>query len=228
MDQPSGVGVLDKSVRVLTALTGGPLGLGALAGSAGLPRPTAHRLAAALEVHRLLERDGDGRWQLGPALAELAAAAPDRLGQRAAGALQTLRDTVGESAQLYRREGALRRCAATADRLGAGLRDTVPVGALLPLGAGSAGQVLLAWSGEEPPAGAAYDAALLATVRRRGWAHSVGEREPGLSSVSAPVRDAAGTVAAAVSVGGPAERFNPPAVRRAAAAVRRAAATLSG
>ena len=36
--------------------------------------------------------------------------------------------------------------------------------------------------------GAASPAAALAAVRRRGWAQSVGEREPGVASVSAPVR----------------------------------------
>ena len=52
----------------------------------------------------------------------------------------------------------------------------------------------------------AIQARTLAEVRRRGWAQSVAERESGVASVSAPVRDAAGTVVAAVSVSGPVER----------------------
>ena len=61
--------------------------------------------------------------------------------------------------------------------------------------AGSAAQVLLAW--EEPDRlhrglrGARFTATALAAVRRRGWAQSVGEREAGVASVSAPVRDRA-------------------------------------
>jgi DNA-binding IclR family transcriptional regulator len=47
----------------------------------------------------------------------------------------------------------------------------------------------------------------LLEVRRRGWAQSVGEREPGVASVSAPVRDASGAVVAAVSVSGPIDRM---------------------
>jgi DNA-binding IclR family transcriptional regulator len=47
----------------------------------------------------------------------------------------------------------------------------------------------------------------LLEVRRRGWAQSVAEREPGVASVSAPVRDAAGQVVAAVSVSGPIDRM---------------------
>ena len=44
-------------------------------------------------------------------------------------------------------------------------------------------------------------------MRRRGWAQSVGEREPGVASVSAPVRGPSGRVVAAVSVSGPLERL---------------------
>jgi HAD superfamily hydrolase (TIGR01490 family) len=47
----------------------------------------------------------------------------------------------------------------------------------------------------------------LADVRRRGWAQSAAEREPGVASVSAPVRDHTGEVVAAVSVSGPIDRM---------------------
>lgn len=209
MDHSSGVGVLDKSVHVLEAVRGGAGTLAELTARTGLSRATAHRLAVALEVHRLLARDGDGRWRLGPRLAELAGGpAEGQLLRRAAPVLERLRDTTGESAQLYLRRGAVRVCLAAAER-GSGLRDTVPVGAELPMTAGSAAQVLLAWEagGEPLPAGTAFTGRVLAEVRRRGWAASLGEREPGVGSVSAPVRDAAGDVVAAVSVSGPLERL---------------------
>jgi DNA-binding IclR family transcriptional regulator len=48
---------------------------------------------------------------------------------------------------------------------------------------------------------------VLAGVRRRGWAQSLGEREPGIASVSAPVRGPSGRVIAAVSISGPIERL---------------------
>jgi len=38
------------------------------------------------------------------------------------------------------------------------------------------------------------------------WVQSVGEREAGVASVSAPVRDSVGRIVAAVSVSGPIER----------------------
>ena len=75
MDNSSGVGVLDKAALVLSALESGPATLAGLVGATGLARPTAHRLAVALEHHRMVARDMQGRFILGPRLAELAAAA---------------------------------------------------------------------------------------------------------------------------------------------------------
>ena len=100
----SGVGVLDKTVKILDALESGPATLAQLVSATGLARPTAHRLAIALERHRFVLRDQHGRFTLGSRFAELAAAAgEDRLLTAAGPMLQTLLDRTGESAQIYRR-----------------------------------------------------------------------------------------------------------------------------
>src|SRR6478735_7903630 len=92
-----------------------------------------------------------------------------------------------------------------------GLRDTVQLGSRLPLNAGSGAKVLTAWADPSTQravlAESAFSERTLAEVRRRGWAQSVAEREPGVASVSAPVRDPKGSVIAAVSVSGPVERI---------------------
>ncbi len=231
MDSSSGVGVLDKAALVLTALEQGPTTLAGLVSATGLARPTAHRLAVALEHHRLVSRDLQGRFVLGPRLTELAAAAgEDRLLATAGPVLNRLRDITGESAQLFRRQGDLRVCAAAAERP-SGLRDTIPVGTQLTMSAGSAAQVLLAW--EDPEriqrglSAASFSAVALATVRRRGWSQSVAEREPGVASVSAPVRSPSGKFIAAVSVSGPIERLSRQPGRLHAPAVMAAADRLS-
>src|SRR6201981_2959801 len=80
MNISSGVGVLDKTISVLSALESGPASLAQLVKATGLARPTAHRIAVALESHRILARDAQGRFVLGPRIGELAAAAgEDRL-----------------------------------------------------------------------------------------------------------------------------------------------------
>ena len=227
----SGVGVLDKAVNILAALESGAHSLAELVAVTGIARPTAHRLAVALEHHRLVTRDLTGRFILGKRNGELAAAAgEDRLLAAAAPALAALRDATGESAQLYKRQGDLRVCVAVAERL-SGLRDSVPVGAALTMQAGSAAQVLLAWEDSEKIhralGKARFTAAHLAAVRRRGWAQSVGEREAGVASVSAPVRGPNNKVIAAVGISGPIERLGRQPGRLHAAAVVATAAKLS-
>ncbi|HET9140782.1 IclR family transcriptional regulator [Actinophytocola sp.] len=210
MGQHSGIGVLDKAMAVLQAVAKEPCGLAELCVKTGLPRATAHRLAVGLEVHRLLRRGSDGRWRPGAALAELAGGATDPLLDAAGSVLPRLRDRTGESVQLYRRDGLYRICISAAEPP-SGLRDTVPIGARLPMTAGSGAKVLAAWADASIQrtvlADAVFGERALLEVRRRGWAQSVAEREPGVASVSAPVRDSSGTVIAAVSVSGPIDRM---------------------
>jgi DNA-binding IclR family transcriptional regulator len=197
-------------MAVLQAVAREPCGLAELCVKTGLPRATAHRLAVGLEVHRLLRRGTDGRWRPGAALAELAGGATDPLLDAAGSVLPRLRDRTGESVQLYRRDGLYRICISAAEPP-SGLRDTVPVGARLPMTAGSGAKVLAAWADASIQrtvlAEAVFGERALLEVRRRGWAQSVAEREPGVASVSAPVRDPSGTVIAAVSVSGPIDRM---------------------
>jgi len=190
MDMVTGVGVLDKVMSVLRSVAASPRSLGELQRAADLPRATAHRLAVALEQHGLLRRDADGRFELGLGLVPLGQTASDRfpLVELARPTLETLRDATGESVQLFVREGTSRRCVLSLESTH-GLRWIVPQGALLPLDVGSAGRVL---SGE---------------TSRVGWIESIGEREAGVASVSAPVSAADGTTLGAISVSGPVERL---------------------
>ena len=186
MDSVSGVGVIDKGVLILRALVRAPLDLAALQDETGLPRATAHRLAVALESHGLVRRDPQGRFCLGFELIRLGRAAEDEfpLAEITRPILTALRDATGESVQLYVADGDGRRCVVSLESTH-GLRWIVPQGALLPLDRGSAGRVL---QGDD-------------------LAESVEEREPGVASVSAAVRDRGGRVIAALSLSGPVERL---------------------
>jgi DNA-binding IclR family transcriptional regulator len=185
--------LLDRAIAVLQACEEGPASLNEVVSRTGLPRATAHRLAVALEDHGVLRRD-DGRWALGPTLARLGAVAASgpSLAVAAGPALETLRDATGESVQLYVRRGDQRLCVVALESPHS-LRTIVPVGAVLPLERGSAGRILHGTAAGD-----------------RGWVESVEEREPGVTSVSAPVRDhrpgGGGATVAAVSVSGPVER----------------------
>ncbi len=224
--------MLDKSVAILAALAErGPLSLAELVHATGLARPTVHRLAVALEHQGLAGRDEAGRFRLGARLVAWGSQAAGTLASGlaivdAAGpVLARLRDETDESAQLYVRDQGTRVCVAVAERT-RGLRDTVPVGAVLPLTAGSGAKVLLAWRRRGEPLPAGVDPAEIAAVRKRGWASSVAEREAGVGSVSAPVLDDDGHVAAAISVSGPIERLGRRPGARFATAVVAAAREL--
>jgi DNA-binding IclR family transcriptional regulator len=135
-----------------------------------------------------------------------AAVGAEPLREAARPVLESLRDETGESVQLYVRQGDRRVCIESLESPH-GLRTIVPLGASLTLEAGSAAKVL---RGE-------------GDVVTRGWAESVGEREAGVASVSAPVIDGDGEVRAAVSVSGPIDRTGRRPGRRYAEAVMQAA-----
>ena len=135
----------------------------------------------------MIRRDPQGRFCLGFELIRLGQAAEDEfpLAEIARPILTGLRDATGESVQLYVADGDGRRCVVSLESTH-GLRWIVPQGALLPLDRGSAGRVL---QGDD-------------------IAESVEEREPGVASVSAAVRDRRGNVIAALSLSGPVERLS--------------------
>jgi DNA-binding IclR family transcriptional regulator len=206
MDSVSGVGVIDKGVLILRALARAPLDLAALQDETDLPRATAHRLAVALEQHGLIRRDLQGRFCLGFELIRLGRAAEGEfpLAEMARPMLTTLRDATGESVQLYVTDGDGRRCVVSMESTH-GLRWIVPQGSLLPLDRGSAGRVL---QGDD-------------------IAESVEEREPGVASVSAAVKDRRGVVVAALSLSGPIERLSRQPRKRFGRQVAEAAAAVT-
>ncbi|MFL5766486.1 MAG: IclR family transcriptional regulator [Actinomycetota bacterium] len=152
-------------------------------------------------------------------------------------ALKRLSDSTGESAQLYIRMGKRRVCIASSQSENE-LRTIVDVGADLPLTAGSAGKVFLGYApeAEREPLLRNIPALTSSTVtdpgrldrqissaRRRGWAQSVEERQEGVASVSAPVVEAPGRLAAVVSLSGPMLRLGRRPGQHHAAAVMHAA-----
>ena len=232
------VGVLDRAMAILQAIEGGTRSPTEVARLTGLARPTAHRLLKSMESHGLVTRIGGQGFRLGPRLLGLAATAMRELPLRdlAQPILERLARATGESAQLYVRDHHRRVCIAAAESRSE-LRTIVEIGAELPLTAGSAGKVFLAFG---PPALTAELSATadrftpvtpvgerlerqLITTRRLGWASSAGEREPGVGSVSAPVHEPNGALLAVVSLSGPEQRVGRISARRYAPAVVEAA-----
>lgn len=183
----------------------------------GLPLPTVHRLCGQLADHGALERDAEGRYEVGVRLWELGALAPGAHGLRqvAMPYLEDLYEATHENVQLIVREGLEALCV---ERLSA--RGAVTVvgraGGRLPLHASSGGLVLLAHGGadllaEVLEAGLARFTpntitaehrlrSTLAEIRRAGYIVCREHLNVGTLAVAAPILRANGAVAASISV----------------------------
>jgi DNA-binding IclR family transcriptional regulator len=226
--------VLDRVVAILDLVEAGEArSLAEVARATGYTRSTTHRLLQAMEAHDLLDYSGARGYHLGPRFLRLANRSLRELPLRdiAHPVLARLGEVTGESAQLYVRSLDERICIDAVESPSE-LRTIVDVGAALPLTKGSAGKLFLAWS---TPADRArltesLDPAWLArldqqilTGRRRGWTESVGEREPGVASVSAPIVGPYDALVAVISVSGPVSRLGRGGAKRHAPAVMAAA-----
>jgi len=223
-------GSLQSVNRALTAVElvadAGEIGVSELGRQLGVHKATASRLAATLAEHGFVERDPvTERYRLGYALVALAGAAMSNLDlvRTARPILEELAERTHETVNL----GVLAGDAVVYLDQVTGTRSVVAVnwvGRRTRLHDTSNGKVLLAFAGE-----AEVDRVLsgtleratprtivdpdelrsqLAAVRERGWAQTLEELEDGLNAVAAPVRDADGAVAAAISVSGPAFRMS--------------------
>jgi DNA-binding IclR family transcriptional regulator len=215
--------VLSKIRGILDAfsLTRPALTLSELRSATGLPTSTVQRLVANLVAEGFLDRDGD-RYRIGATMAYWAAPASrgiDRL-RAVTPALQQLRDSTGETACFFIREGPYRVCVAMAETTHA-IRREMHVGKIVALQAGSAGRVLMAWDDvalrdvlagplESFTEQTVVDPEVLredvAAVRRTGWSYTEGERDTGAAGLSAPVFDGQAQLVGAMTISGPTSR----------------------
>jgi DNA-binding IclR family transcriptional regulator len=239
-----------RALRLLKVLGAGGAeraerGLAELSREQGLNKTTAYRLLTALESEGLVERSSSGEaWRLGPELIVLGGRASGALDLRGAARpeLEALARETRETASL---EVLVGRDTLIADEVQGGyVVGTAPAaGTRWPAHATSTGKAILAFAdpasleafvaGPLPrhtPRTLASAGALrreLRKVRERGWAATTEELEAGYVAVGAPVRDAAGRVVAAISVGGPRSRLNATTVNRIARRLVAAAAAIS-
>ena len=233
--------VLDRAFRMLGSF--GPahrsLSLTSLSLRAGLPKPTALRIARKLVAWGALERTGDGRYVIGLRLLEVASLAPRGHGLRAAALpyLEDLHQATGQHVLLAVRDG---QQAVLVERLsahGAG-RVLYRVGGRMPLHSTGVGLILLAHA----PAPVQDEAlagdlmlepehillsgrelrAQLAAIRRDGVAVASRRHPEPMTSVACPITDQRHGIVAALSVVTRSERLDPAAVRPAVVAVARA------
>lgn len=221
------------------------IGVSELARRLGLGKSNVHRLLTTLVAEGLVEQDPrTGGYRLGIVMFELGEAVKVHLDLHAAAGpvLAHLREQTGESSQIGVLDGDE---VVYVDRLESAhsLRLFTETGRRVPAHCTSSGKVLLAHCSE--PDREAFLArpltpltphtlvepgvlrAELATVRARGWAEAINEREIGVASLAAPIRDIHGDVVAAISIGAPVARFGAVPRRRFARALVEAGEAVS-
>lgn len=218
--------VLEKASDLIDSLgrAGEPVTLAYVRSELGMPKSSTHRLLGELAALGIVRRTADGRYSLGPRLLYWGEAAADTFDMRAIAdqSMRRLRDALGESVHLYVREHDARICIAAVEGRYE-LRPFVQLGRPLPLRAGAAGKLLLAFADAEvrnleleraigdgakwPNAPAGELADQLRTIRETRWATSVGEREEGVSAAATAIVDSRSRVVAALCVSAPTTRL---------------------
>jgi IclR family acetate operon transcriptional repressor len=218
------------------------LGVNELARRIGVNASTASRLLATIEQHGLVERPPGGRYRLGLKLVALAdrVLAGFDVRERARPWLAWLAEQTGETATVSVPGGGE---AITIDFVPAAssVVSMARVGRPSVPHATAAGKVMLAFGSGvaalgEGPLTAYTERTIVARdrlaqelerVRSEGLAEAVGEREPDLNALAAPVFDRTHDLAAIVGVQGPASRMTQARRRELHAPLRRAADEIS-
>jgi DNA-binding IclR family transcriptional regulator len=199
----TGVIAVTRALRLLEAfgMNDAQLSLAELSRRTGIHKTTVLRIARTLAQDHYLVQKEDGQWRLGRAAGWLGACyqATFDVHDVVEPVLRELTIQTGESASFYVREGNQRTCLARVDGPQT-IRHHVRVGIGLPLNLGAPGRVILAFSGE---AGEPYE-----TIRKRGYHLSLGEREPEVSSVSAPVFGIQWRLLGSICISGPSSRLS--------------------
>ncbi len=224
MQGPSPLLVLAKISDILDSfsLARPELTLTQIRESTGLPTSTVQRLVGNLVGHGFIDKVDD-RYRVGVKMAYWAAPATHgvELIEIIKPVLRDLRDKLGETVCFFQSSLEYRVCVAMAETRHM-LRRDMAVGRILPLHAGSAGRVLLAWDDElaNRVLSARLDRLTETTItdteslrvaikqtRADGYALTTGERESGASGLSAPVFNAQADLVGALTIMGPTLRM---------------------
>jgi DNA-binding IclR family transcriptional regulator len=234
------VAAVQRAIAILDELAAArtELGTNEIARRTGINVSTISRILATLAAGGLVDHvPSTGRYRIGAGIVRLAGAVELDIRSLARPHLEELARHLGETATLSA-PGEHEAFTLDFAQSPLNVRSVAEVGRASVAHATAVGKVLLAHGGT-PPRGPlkAYtertivDPAVLeaelATIRNRGWAQAVGEREEDLNAVAVPVLDRHGKLAAILGVQGPAVRFSPPVMRAAIESLGEKAAQIS-
>lgn len=206
------VDAVERALSILDAFTTGDpsLSLSEIAERTGLYPSTILRLAASLARFGYLHREPQGRFRLGPTPLRLGILYREafRMTDYVRPVLAKLVEITNETAAFYVREGDKRICLYRhhTPQL---IRHHLEEGTELPLDRGASAHVLVAFGGEGGDL----------SVRRRGYAVSLGERDPQTAAIAAPVFGPGQRLAGSLGITGLLSRFQEADVDKLASVV---------
>lgn len=236
----------DRALDILQLFNAGKLVWTAneIAEQLGVSRSTGYRYLQSLLGSGFIE-ESEGGFRLGPRVQQLAQVARSGIGlsRIAAAVMHELVARTGETVLLTCRSGAAVVCLEAVESPHP-IRLSYERGQVLPINAGAAAQVLLAWSDPAETSSVLsahpltrFTSRTLTSVeelqirfgeiRERGIAVARGELDPDVVGVAAPIRNRSGDVLGAVSVAAYAARVTDTELPAIEQAVREAAAKIS-
>lgn len=241
------IAVLEDAIRVLSILEQHPGGLALtqITGASGFVKNKVFRILYTLEKHGFVERLDGRDYRLGLRLLELGHHVRSQSSLIEAGreVLDRLVKATGESIFMGILSGSEALCI-DARESPQSIRLYAEIGRRVPLHSGGVPKVLLAFLPDEERQAllrqfeqdsgapgvrvtASELEAVLAVVRRQGYAVVVDELDKGAHSVAAPIRDHTGCVVAGISIAGPSHRFTSEKIQHYIKLVLEASAEIS-
>ncbi|MGQ0845960.1 MAG: IclR family transcriptional regulator [Sporichthyaceae bacterium] len=194
VESPSGVRLqtLERGLDVLDLLADGAArSVAEIAVAAGLHRSIAYRIVRTLEDRAYLEREPDGRYRMGVAVATLARGVRTELGEAAGPELADLADETGATAFLVVPSGGEAVTLLSVEPRRSRAHVSHRPGQRHPLDRGAPGLAILAAGPPLPE-----ERAEVEWARQTGYVRTTGEVIPGLSALATPLRFADGSTAA--------------------------------
>jgi DNA-binding IclR family transcriptional regulator len=202
---------VDRALSVLGAFRSGDfaLSLAVLAERTQMYKSTVLRLIASLEHAGMVQRLDNGHYALGSKIAHLHElySASFSMERAVMPELRRLVSVTGESAAYHVRQGDARLCLYRVDSPHP-VRDHIKAGDVLPCDRGTGGRVLTAFDSERAKSASAKDQRLYASIRKRGYYAAAGDRLSEVAGISAPVFNADGRIAAALTLSMPVHRYD--------------------
>lgn len=197
-----GVAAVERAIAILNAFRAGDssLSLNEIARRTKMYKSTILRLLATLVQEHCIVRLDDGSYQLGSMLLHWGGLYQSalRLDDHVPPILRRLVQETEEGASFFTREGNHRVCLFRVDSPRS-VRDHIRTGDLVPLDKGAAGRVLMAFDPAITPRSQAPVQPYIITI---------GEREPDIAAIAAPVFGPQKNLRGALAISGPAARFS--------------------